>query len=453
MAENQYDYDLAVIGSGPGGYVAAIKAAKTGMRTAVIENKEAGGTCLNRGCIPTKTILHSAEIFRELQNGGAFGIHAESISYNMEEIQSKKDEVVEQLGSGIHMLFNNNRISFYQGSGQIRDAHTVWTGEELLTTKYILIATGSVPADLPVEGASLEGVFNSDQLLERKKPCKKLVIIGGGVIGMEFASIYQALGTEVVVIEAMDRILSNMDKEIGQNLKMIMKKRGVIIYTQANLEKIWDDNGLHCSFQVKGERQEIETEAVLMAAGRKACTKGLFGDQMSVEMERDKIKVNENFQTNYENIYAAGDVIGGISLAHMASAEAINAVCHMNGEEAVMNLGTVPACVYTNPEIACVGMTAQEAKDSGIEVITSKYLMSANGKSLLTGQDRGFIKLVAVKDTGQILGAQMMCARATDMIGEIGLAIAGGLTKNNIRSVIHPHPTFSEGIWEAAELL
>lgn len=453
MAENQYDYDLVVIGSGPGGYVAAIKAAKKGMRTAVIESRQAGGTCLNRGCIPAKTILHSAEMFRELQNSGAFGIHTESLTYNMEEIQWKKEEVVEQLRRGIHMLFKNNRITSYQGMGQIRDGHTVWTGEELLTAKNILIATGSVPAELSIEGARLEGVLNSDQLLDRKKPCKKLVIIGGGVIGMEFASIYQALGTEVVVIEAMDRILSNMDKEIGQNLKLIMKKRGVTIHTQAILEKIWEDNGLHCAFLAKGERQEIEAEAVLMAAGRKAYTKGLFGDGIAVEMEHDKIKVNKNFQTNYENIYAVGDVIGGISLAHMASAEGINAVCHMNGEEPVMNLGTVPYCVYTNPEIACVGMTAQEAKDCGIEAATSKYLMSANGKSLLTGQERGFIKLVAAKDSGQILGAQMMCARATDMIAEIGLAIAGGLTRNQITSAIHPHPSFSEGIWEAAELL
>lgn len=449
----EYQYDLVVIGSGPGGYVSAIKAAQKGMRTAIIENIKAGGTCLNRGCIPTKTILHSAKIFRELQNCGAFGIHTESLSYNMEEIQTKKEEVVEQLEKGIHMLLSNNSVAFYQGTGQIKDRHTISIGDKLLTSQNILIATGSVPIHLPIEGARLNGVYNSDQLLNRREPCKKLVIIGGGVIGMEFASIYQALGTEVVVIEAMDRILSNMDKEIGQNLKMIMKKRGVAIHTQAVMEEIWEDNGLHCAFQVKGERQEIKTEAVLMAAGRKACTKGLFGDGMVVEMEKDKIKVNENFQTNYENIYAAGDVIGGISLAHMASAEGINAVCHMNGEEAKMNLETVPSCVYTTPEIACVGMTAQEAKDLEIEVTTSKYLMSANGKSLLTGQERGFIKLVATKDSGKILGAQLMCARATDMIGEIGLAIAGGLTKKEISTVIHPHPTFSEGIWEAAELL
>ncbi len=451
MAE--YQYDLVVIGSGPGGYVAAIEAAQKGMRTAIIENRQAGGTCLNRGCIPTKTILHSAEIFRELQNSGVYGIHTESLSYNMEEIQSKKDEVVSQLGKGIHMLFKNNRIAFYQGTGQIKDTHTVDTGEELLTSKNILIATGSVPAELPVEGAELTGVFNSDQLLSRQEPCKKLVIIGGGVIGMEFASIYQALGTEVVVLEAMDRILSNMDKEIGQNLKMILKKRGVVIHTQAVLEKIREDNGLQCVFQTKGESMEIETEAVLIAAGRKACTKGLFGDGIAVDMDRDKIKVNEHFQTNYKNIYGIGDVIGGISLAHMASAQGINAVCHMNGEEGKMNLDTVPSCVYTNPEIACVGMTAQEAKERGTEVITSKYLMSANGKSLLTGQERGFIKLVAARDTRQILGAQLMCARATDIISEIGLAIAGGLTKDKICSVIHPHPSFSEGIWEAAKAL
>lgn len=447
-------FDLVVIGAGPGGYVAAIESAKKGMKTALVENRELGGTCLNRGCIPTKTIMHSTELFAELKACEHLGIHVGEASYNMEEIQERKEEVLDQLRSGIAMLMKKNKISVYEGTGSITSPHEVTVqGEEttVLSAEKILIATGSVPAMPPIPGADLPNVVNSDALLNRKKVYQRLAIIGGGVIGMEFASIYSALGCQVTVIEALDRVLANMDKEIAQNLKMILKKRNVEIHTKAKVEEIVEgtDGTLICRYTEKEALQEVEVDGILVAVGRRANTDGLFGEGMEISTDRGKILVNENYQTNYSNIYAIGDVIGGIQLAHVASAEGINAVAHMVNEKLPINMGAIPGCVYTNPEIATVGLSKEEAEAAGISVTTHKYAMAANGKSVLSNQERGFIKVVAEAETGKILGAQMMCARATDMISEFGTAITGGMTLAEMRSVIRPHPTFSEGITEA----
>ncbi|MDY3917822.1 MAG: dihydrolipoyl dehydrogenase [Candidatus Limivivens sp.] len=453
MAEQ---YDLIVIGAGPGGYLSAVKAASKGMKTAVVEEREIGGTCLNRGCIPTKTIMHSTELLQEIKSCGTVGISVGEASCSMDQVQEHKEAVLEQLRAGIAALFKKSKITLYQGKGQITGAHSVKVGEEELTAKNILIVTGSVPAMPPIPGMDLPGVLNSDGLLAKGDPVpEKLVIIGGGVIGMEFASIYQALGTQVTVIEALDRILATLDKEIGQSLKMLLKKRGVDIHTGAKVEKITEagEGILSVTYTEKDKPVTVEADTILVAVGRRAYTEGLLGPGVELAMDRGKICVDEHFQTSIPGIYAAGDCIGGIQLAHVASAEAINAVCHMNGEEPEMDLSVVPSCVYTSPEIASVGLSAEEAKAAGRSVLTAKYPMSANGKSLLSGQERGFIKVLADPETHRILGAQMMCARATDMISEFGMAIANGLTAEQMASVIRPHPTFSEGISEAAELL
>lgn len=452
MMENTFD--LVVIGAGPGGYVAAIESAKKGMKTALVESRELGGTCLNRGCIPTKTIMHSTELFAELKACEHLGIHVGEASYNMEEIQTRKEEVLNQLRAGIAMLMKKNKITVYEGIGRITSPHEVTVlGEEnqSITAEKILIATGSVPAMPPIPGAGLPNVVNSDTLLNKKEVYPRLVIIGGGVIGMEFASIYSALGCKVTVIEALDRVLANMDKEIAQNLKMILKKRNVDIHTKAKVEEIVEgtEKTLICRYTEKEALQEVETDGILVAVGRRANTEGLLGTGMEIDMERGRILVNENYQTNYPNIYAIGDVIGGIQLAHVASAEGINAVAHMMNEKPLINMGAIPGCVYTNPEIATVGLSKAEAEAAGIAVTSHKYAMSANGKSVLSNQERGFIKVVAEEETGKILGAQMMCARATDMISEFGTAITGSMTLAEMRSVIRPHPTFSEGITEA----
>ncbi|MFV0503354.1 MAG: dihydrolipoyl dehydrogenase [Lachnospirales bacterium] len=449
-------FDLIVIGAGPGGYEAAIEGAKKGMAVALVESRELGGTCLNRGCIPTKTIMHSTELYEELKECQDLGVQVGEISYDMEKIQSRKEEVINQLRGGISMLMKKNKIIVFEGIGTITSPNEVTVqGKEVnrLTTDKILIATGSTPVMPPIPGINLENVINSDALLDTKKVYKNLVVIGGGVIGMEFASIYSSLGCKVTVIEALDRILANMDKDIAQNLKVILKKRNVDIHTKARVEEILEGtNGkLICRYTEKDSLNEIEIDGVLVSVGRRANVDGLINDDINIAMESGKILVNENYQTNIPNIYAIGDVIGGIQLAHVATAEGINAIAHMKNEKPHINMNVVPSCVYTNPEIAVIGMSKAEADEAGIKTISKKYVTTSNGKSILSNQERGFIKVVAEESTGKILGAQMMCARATDMISEIGTAMVGEMTLEQMRSVIRPHPTFSEGITSAVE--
>lgn len=470
-------FDLVVIGAGPGGYEAAVEGVQKGMKVALVENRELGGTCLNRGCIPAKTILHTAELYHELQSGPSIGLTAREPVIDMEMVQKRKDEVLEQLRKGIASLMKTNRISVFYGTGTILDREHVKvalsgekTGEKaeeqpdgqkqdqvVLETGHILIATGSVPACPPIPGSSLPGVVTSDGLLDKKDLFENLIIIGGGVIGMEFASVYSSLGHGVTVIEALDRILPTMDKEIAQNLKMIMKKRNVDIHTGAKVEEILrteDGAGLICRYVEKDKPCEARADGILIAAGRRAYTGGLITDESSQEvkdmaMERGRIVTDETYETSVPGIYAIGDVTGGIQLAHAATAQGRNAVAHMAGENMVIRTDIVPSCVYTNPEIGCVGISADEAKARGIEAVTKKYIMSANGKSILSQQERGFIKVVADSDSHRILGAQMMCARATDMISQFAVAIANELTLEDMAKVIFPHPTFSEGILEA----
>ena len=455
MAEQ---FDLIIIGGGSGGYVSAIEASKKGMKTALIERDKLGGTCLNRGCIPTKTLLHSAELYDSMRSCEMFGVQASDVSFDMEKIQGRKEEVISQLRGGIELLMKKNKVTVYCGQGTIESEHEVSVhpseGEEkiLLEGKNILISTGSVPAIPPILGHDLENVVSSDELLDKKTLYPRLTIVGGGVIGMEFASVYSALGCQVTVVEFLDRILANMDKEISQNLKMIMKKRGVDIHTGAKVERITkeEDGTLSCHFTEKDCEKSVVSDGILIATGRRANTEGLFGAGFSLDMDRGRILVNEVGQTSVPNIYAAGDVVPGIQLAHAASAQGLRAIEHMwKGTADSIRIDLIPGCVYTDPEIGSVGLTQEEAKTQGLSVIVKKYPMSANGKSLLSNQERGFIKVVADGETHKVLGAQMMCARATDMISEFGTAIVNGLTLEQMAAVVRPHPTFSEGISEA----
>lgn len=462
----EHQYDLVVIGAGPGGYPAALKAAKLGKRTAVVENRDLGGTCLNRGCIPTKTLLHTSGLYREIRNAGAFGIRAGEPELDLKKLWQHKDEVVQSLQDGIAQSFQKQKVALYRGTGHIMEPGRVTVTSEdgtvqELSAANILIATGSRPATPPIPGAGLEGVITSDDVLDKNRLGQnedslygRIVIIGGGVIGMEMATVYSDLGSQVTVIEAMDRILPGMDREIAQNLKMILKKRGVDIHASSTVKEITrTDKTLVCHYEEKGKPSEAIADGILISVGRKPNTEGLFEPALEgrITINRGYLKVDMHYQTEVPGIYAIGDVIGEIQLAHMATAEGNHAVAHMFGIAAEQNLTAIPSCVYTDPEIACIGITADEAKAAGLEATTSKYIMSVNGKSVLSKQERGFIKLVADKSTGNLLGAQLMCARATDMIGELGLAIGKALTAKDLTSVVMPHPTFAEGIAEAAE--
>lgn len=445
-------YNLVIIGAGPGGYEAAIEAANMGMKVALVEKDKLGGTCLNRGCIPTKTLMHTADLVRDFAHASSIGVNIEGWQVDAAKMQERKNEVLDTLRSGIAALMKKGKVDVIEGHGVIEGTGKVRVGDELLETENIMIATGSKTFVPPIEGVDTPGVVTSDELLDKADGIyEHLVIVGGGVIGMEFASLYAALGTKVTVIEALDRVLAPLDKEISQNVKMIGKKRGMDIHAKSMVEKFeaGENGNVVTYYREKEELKSVESDGVLVCIGRRPNTDGLFAEGVSVDMEKGKILVNDKYQTSMEGVYAIGDVIGGVMLAHMATAEGRAAVAVMNGKEFTTNMNVVPSCVYTNPEIATVGITADEAKTAGRDVVTKKYIMSANGKSVLSAQERGFIKVVADAESKKILGAQMMCARATDMIGELALAIVNELTLEEVANLIHPHPTFVEGIGEA----
>jgi dihydrolipoamide dehydrogenase len=451
-------YDIVVIGAGPGGYEAAIKAAQLGKKTAVVERRDVGGTCLNRGCIPTKALMHSSHILEELKTCEELGISAENVAVDFGKLQERKTQVVGQLRDGVKQLLKANKIDVFEGSATITAPGkvSVKTAEETvaLETGKILIATGSVPSKPPIPGLDLPGVVTSDEILEDEgRAFENLVIIGGGVIGIELASVYEALGTKVTVIEAMKQILPNLDKEVSRNMAMILKKRGVDVHTASMVKQVEaSEGGLKVTYEEKGKDLSVEGDGVLVAIGRRANIEGLFEGEPLVNVERGAIVVGEDFQTSVEGIYAIGDVVyRNIQLAHMASAQGITAVCKMFGEAGEINLDLVPSCIYTSPEIAAIGMTADQAKEAGIKASESKYLMSGNGKSIISREERSFIKVLYEEESKKIIGASMMCARATDMISEFTLAIEKGMTLQDMSSIIRPHPTYAEGITEAVE--
>lgn len=451
-------FDLIVIGAGPGGYVAAIKAAKLGLKTAVNENREVGGTCLNRGCIPAKAMIHASSVYREMQSSEEIGIFASQVTYDYGKILEYKERTTRQLVQGIGQVLKANSVEIICGTGTLLPENEVKVtseeGEQMLKAKDVLLASGSKPLRIPIPGIDLPGVITSDDLFRMKEVPESLVIIGGGVISVEFATVYAALGTKVTILEAMPRLIPNMDKEISQNLKMILKKRGIEIHTAAAVQSIEQDtDGYFCHYTEKEKARQAKGAYVLCAVGRCANTDGLLGEDMTLELAGGRVVVDEHFATSMPHVYAIGDLIGGAQLAHAASAQGVAVAERLAGKERSIDVNVIPGCVYTNPEIASAGLTEDEAKEKGIEVETGKFIMSANGKSIITKEERGFIKVVANKESHVILGAQMMCARATDMIGEFVTAITNQMTVSQLLKGMRAHPTYNEGIGEALEEL
>lgn len=456
MAEQ---FDFIVIGGGPGGYVAAIRAAQRGMQVALVEERHLGGTCLNCGCIPTKTLLHSSGLYRELLEGERVGIMAEGVRYDLGKMYARKDEVVSELRDGVAFLLEANGVRRFTARAFLKAKDCVQlhgeSGELELNAPRILLATGAAPQRPAIPGISLSGVFTSDEILgEQPKDCKRLLVIGGGVIGTELASVYINLGCQVTMVEAAERLLPTAEREIGQNLAMILKKRGVSVYTGSTVQEIVEtDAGLTVRFTDKKGEQSVDCDGVLVSIGRRANLDGLWAQELDIQIERG-IVVNERFETSLPGVYAIGDCVsGGIQLAHVATAQATNVVAMMAGEPPDIDLSLVPGCIYTNPEIAWVGLTTEEAKRQGRAVKSSKYVMSGNGKSVIERQERGFIKLIFDAETEVLLGAQLMCGRATDMIGELTAGIAGHYKASELAAIIRPHPTFGEGVGEALEEL
>ena len=451
------NYDLIVIGAGPGGYEAALHAAKLGLKTALVERRDVGGTCLNRGCIPTKTLLHAAEVYHEAKEAETFGIHAENVGFDLPAVFARKQAVVEKLRDGVEGLLKSAKVNVLRGTGTVLSTGKVRVtnaeGETEYTCEHILAATGSVPARPPIPG--LELAMTSDELLDGAETLyKSLIIIGGGVIGVELATFYADLGCPVTIVEGLDRLLPNMDKELGQNLAMQLKKRGVVIQTGAMVQSVEKtENGLIVRFEQKGKDGAVEAEAVLCAIGRSPYSQDLFAEGLEVTYDRRRVHVDEHFRTSIPGVYAIGDVSSPVQLTHVATAQGIACVDEIAGRTPGQALSLIPGCVYTRPEIATVGMTEAEAKDRGIPVKTAKGLMSANGRTVILEGERGFMKLVASAETGKLIGAAFMCERATDMISQLTVAMANGLTVREMLTAIRPHPTFEEALGAALEEL
>lgn len=452
------DYQLIVIGAGPGGYEAALRAAKLGKRVAVVERREAGGTCLNRGCIPTKTLLHASAIYRDAKNGAHCGIHTEDIHADMAEIFVYKRAVSQKLSAGIESLFKSAKIDLLRGtalitgSGCVRVADADGSANDY-TCDDILIATGSVPSRPPIPG--LELAMTSDELLEGCDHLyRSIVIIGGGVIGVEFATFYNDLGCEVTVLEGMNRLLPTLDRELGQNLGLILKKRGVKVITGATVEGVEQaKDGLTVRFATKKGTDAVTGEKVLCAIGRRAYWDGLFAGDFIPESDGKRLLVDARYQTSLPHVYAIGDVSSQVQLAHMASAQGTAVAELLCGSGSDVDLNVVPSCIYSRPEIAVVGLTEQEAKEAGIPAKTGKCVMFGNARTVIVDGDRCLMKIVARSDSHEIIGAQLMCEHSTDMISELAQAIANHLTPAQLLRAMRPHPTFAEAMTDALENL
>lgn len=457
--ENKSDIkDVIVIGGGPGGYVAAIRAAQLGAQVALVEREYLGGTCLNVGCIPTKVLLHTAELYEEILKSNIYGIKIDgNVSVDLNSLQKRKEEITSQLVNGVTGLLRLNNIEVIKGEASFRDKNTIDVKKEdgsVITLKAdnFIIATGSKPFTPPIKGIDSEGVIDSTEALALKEIPKELVIIGGGVIGIEFATLFNSLGSKVTVLEMLPYILPPIDREISEIVKMKLSMEGINIHTSAQVTSIENNNGkLEVVAKVGDDELRVAGDKVLVSVGRRAVTEGLNLDAAGVKTSKKGIAVNNRLETNVKSIYAIGDVTGINMLAHVASEQGIVAAENIMGLHREMDYKAIPACIYTKPEIASVGITEEEAKKSGIEYKVGKFMLSNNGKALIANEVEGtMVKIIADTKYGEILGVHIYGPRATDLIMEGTLALRLEATVDEIVTSIHPHPTISESIKEAA---
>lgn len=458
MAEQK---DLVVIGSGPGGYVAAIRAAQLGLDVAVIEkDPQFGGTCLHRGCIPTKALLHTASLFHEIKRSGDFGLEVGEPSVNVEKTQSYKNAVVDKNARGIEFLFKKNKIEGVRGTGRLTGPSTVEVtghGEpRIFSARFVLIATGSVPRELSVAATDGRQVVNSDHILNFESIPKSLIIIGSGAVGSEFASIFNAFGSEVTLVEMLPRILPVEDAEISKELRRTFKKRKIKVLTDTTLLGVERrTNEVKVQLQ-KGDRlQDVDAEMLLIAAGRAPVTSELGLENIGVALDGGYIPVNEYMQTSVSGIYAIGDVVNTPWLAHVASAEGIVAAEHMaTGTSRPLSYDRVPSVTYCEPEVASVGLSEEAAREkaevNGWDIAVGKFPFSASGKAAVEGKTDGFVKVVRETKYDEVLGVHIIGPRATDLIAEACLALQLESTAEEIYRTIHAHPTLSEAVAEAA---
>lgn len=449
------NYDVAVIGGGPGGYVAAIRAAQLGGRILLIEKGDLGGVCLNRGCIPTKTLLKSAEKWEDLARCAEFGLRADNIGFDFGAVMERKNKVVAGLRGGIEQLVKSNDITIVRGVAELTGPNQLQVstavGQERFAAGKIIIATGSEPSTIPVPGHNLPAVMTSDQLLELTEVPKSILVIGAGVVGIEFSALLRAFGCEVIVVEMLPTILPMADSDLVKRMGLILRKQGIKALTGASVTAIEEaPGGVLVKVDTGKGVQEIPAEKVLVAAGRRPVLAGLGLEAVGVTCDRSGIMVNERMETNIPGVYAIGDVTGQSMLAHTASAAGMVAAENAMGMDSVMDYSAIPGCIFTTPEIAMVGITEEEAKAQQLDFKTSKFNFAANGKAVTLGQTDGLVKVIAETATGKVLGMHILGPHASDLIMEGALAIRNSLTAKDIAHTIHPHPTLSETVMESA---
>src|SRR5712664_1914994 len=465
-------FDVVVIGGGPGGYVAALRAAQLGAKTAIVERDRLGGTCLVRGCIPTKALLQSAELYTMAKAGVPFGLTADKIGFDWAVAQKRKAGVVDQLVKGVEGLLKAGGVTSMHGTARLAGKGVVDVAGEQVQAKDIIIATGSAIARIPLKGAEL--TIDSDQILELKEVPRRLAVIGGGVVGMEFAAMFAALGTKVAVFEMLPQVLPMVDADLVAAYTKHLAGLGGEVHTSARVEEVAKNKGgLQVRFSSGGEGGSVDADQVLLAVGRVPYTQGLDAEKAGVKLDRGRVVVDAHLRTAADGVWAIGDVIGGIMLAHVASYEGVCAVensvgargggagsgsagsAATGGESPPKTLRTpdyhaAPNCVYTDPEIAHVGLGEKEAKEKGLDIKVGKFPFAASGRALTLGQSEGFAKVIADAGSGKILGAHIIGPRATDLIAEAALAIQNGLTLEQLDLTIHAHPTLPESLMEAA---
>lgn len=453
---------IIIIGAGPGGYETALLAAGRGVEVILIESAHVGGTCLNEGCIPTKAFCKNAEVIDGLKEASAFGVTDLSYGFDFKAVTARKNAVVEQLRGGVEGLLSHKLITLVRGRASFKDEHTVVVDGQEYDADYILIATGSVSASLPIPGADLPGILTSREILDMEEVPKSLCVIGGGVIGLEFASIFRSFGSEVTVLEYCKDILPRFDTDLTKRLKQSLGKRGIEICTQAQVTEIGQEGDAYrVSFTRKGKEESVVADKVLMAVGRRANTASLNLADAGIAFDRRGITVNEHMQTNVPHIYAVGDINGLMMLAHAATFQGIVALDHIMGLENGIDLSVMPAAVFTSPEAASVGKTEDECKEAGIPVKCLKSFFRANGKAVTMGETDGFCKVVVAAEPkdgsepvpghvpGRILGCHLYGPHASDIVQEACALISRKATLEEFAGIIHTHPTLTEVLQSA----
>ena len=452
-------FQAVVIGGGPGGYVCAIRLAQLGLKTACVESRGSlGGTCLNVGCIPSKSLLNLSEEFHKVKNLSNKGIEVGEVKLNLDKMMKSKDKAVTVLTKGVEFLLKKNNVTYFKGVGSFKSKNEISIkdankNETLIFAEKIIIATGSVPTSLPGIDFDEKIIVSSTGVLKLDKVPKKLMVVGGGYIGLEMGSVWSRLGSEVHVVEFLDHITPGMDKEISNEFMKILKKQGIKFHMQHKVEKITKKNSsaIVSTMDKDGNTKDFDCDVVLVSVGRKPNTEGLNLEKIGLNLDdKNRIQTDKNFKTNLENIYAIGDVITGPMLAHKAEDEGIAVAENIAGQSGHVNYDTIPGVIYTTPEVASIGKTEEQLKESNIKYKIGKFSFMANSRAKAIDDTEGFVKILADEKTDKVLGAHLIGPHAGELIAEIGIAMEFGASSEDIARTCHAHPTFSEAVKEAA---